>query len=92
MATIAIDYKKDFKKAQQLVDIGLSIEPQNPEVMDRAAEVAFIYGDVEKALGYHLKLATLNPLDNSSFYSLGFTYYTLKTLQLQKQLLKNPYN
>ena len=77
MTTIAIDYEKDFKKAQELVNKGLRLEPNNPDVLESAAEVAFINDDLEKALNYHLKIVELNPLDPSSFFSLSLGYYWL---------------
>ncbi len=78
LGTITIDYERDYHKAQELVNIGLRIEPQNPDVLNRAAEVALIFGDFDKALDYNLKVVELNPLDDFSYWNLGLSYYFSK--------------
>lgn len=88
MGTIAIDYKKDFKKAQELVDKGLSIEPNNINVLDRAAEVALINDQLDKAVAYYNKIVETNPLDPYSFISLGLGNYWLKNYDVALKALK----
>lgn len=75
LGTIAIDYERDFNKAKSLVNKGLDLEPQNSFLLDRASEVALIFGETDRALEYHKQLAALNPLDESAYYYLGNTYY-----------------
>jgi TolB-like protein/Tfp pilus assembly protein PilF len=75
LATMAIDYERDYDKAQRYVDKGLSIEPNNPFVISRAAEVAFLFNNPNKALAYNEKLVRLNPIDTYSLYNLANTFY-----------------
>lgn len=81
LGTIAIDYERDYPKARELVNKGLRIEPQNPDVLNRAAEVALIFGDFDKALEYNLKVVELNPLDDFSHWNLGLAYYFSKKFE-----------
>lgn len=90
LATIAIDYEKDYDKAQRMVDKGLSIEPQNSDVILRASEVAMIKGNIDKAIKFNERLVALNPLDEASYYNLGNTYYAAKKFKkAEKHLNKS---
>ncbi len=75
LGTIAISYEKDYQKAQDYVTKGLKISPNDIEVLNRAAEVALILNEPEKAVMYNEKIAQLSPLEEFSFYALGMTYY-----------------
>lgn len=90
LGTIAIDYERDYLKAQELVNKGLHIEPHNPDVLNRAAEVALIFGDYEQALKYDLKVVELNPLDGWSYWHLGLSnYFSEKFKEAEKAFKKS---
>lgn len=88
LGTIAIDYERDYLKAQELVKKGLSIEPHNPDVLNRASEVALIFGDFEQALKYNLKVVELNPLDGTAYWNLGLAYYFSKKYKESEKAFK----
>lgn len=89
LSTIAISYEKDYYKARAYVEKGLTISPNDTEVLNRAAEVAMIFNKPEEAVVYNEKIAQLSPLEEFSFYALGMTYYYAgKYSEAEKTLLK----
>jgi len=88
LATIAIDYERDYEKANDIINTGLLIEPNNPEVLNVAAEVALLFMDYDKALQYHLKLVALDPLDDGAYYALGSTYYFMKQYEKAEEAFR----
>jgi TolB-like protein/lipopolysaccharide biosynthesis regulator YciM len=75
LGTIAISYERDYDKAQEYVNKGLSLEPNNTAVLNRAAQVALLFNETKKAVAYHEKILALDPLSEYSYYALGINYY-----------------
>lgn len=75
LGIVAISYERDYTKAQEYVNKGLSLEANNTDVLNRAAQVALLFNETRKAVAYNEKIAELDPLAEFSYYSLGTTYY-----------------
>jgi TolB-like protein len=89
LGTVAISYELDYDKAQEYVNKGLSLEPNNTAVLNRAAQVALLFNETKKAVTYNEKIVALDPLSEYSYYALGTNYYYARMYaESEKTLLK----
>jgi tetratricopeptide (TPR) repeat protein len=79
---------KNFDKARKLLQKGVSIQPQNPTILNNLGTAYKALGKIQESISYYEKVLEFNPDHTNANYNLGIIYYELKKLNESKKYLE----
>lgn len=81
LADYELCYDWNFKKAKQLNANALELDPNNPQIIDLAANLAIAMGNINSAVRLQEYSLSLDPLNPETHYNLSNIYYYADRLE-----------
>ena len=78
LGDLAMAYEWDFKKAKQLNEKALELDPNNSQILNLSSALALSLGELEKAINLQEYSVILDPLNSEALFGLGASYYNAK--------------
>jgi TolB-like protein/lipoprotein NlpI len=75
LSAIASGYDGDWAAAAQHMQIALTLDPTNPDILRRAATLAKTLGRPDTAIAIQEYVAARDPVNSSIHHNLGLSYY-----------------